>query len=268
MPKSKRARIVPTSKTGKNRKDQARRLYSNIQAAVAAHAHIWVFSVQNVRNSLLKQVRAQLAADCRIFMGKTKVMVHALGAGGVDGEVEAAPGLGLLTPFLSGEVGLLFTNWEPARIEEYFAGFRAWDYARAGTVAGEGFVIPSGSGGLTTTTSSSSSSSLDGAGGDPIPVAIEPTLRKLGVPTRIVRGRVVLEGSGDDLADTTASTGEDAAGYVVCRPGDILDSRQTTLLKIFGVRMAEFRVSLLAVWHKADGSVREMGREGVDVMMV
>lgn len=249
MPKSKRARVVPTSKTGKNRKELVRRLHSNIQSAIDTYPSIWVFSVQNVRNSIIKNIRAELSDSSRIFMGKTKLMVHALGT---TVETEHAAGLSGLTPYLRGEVGLLFTKLGAMEIEGFFARFREVDYARAGTRAEGGFTIPRGE--LRT------QFGIEGGEENLVPVAVEPTLRKLGVPTRIVKGKVVLEESGD----SEGMEEEEEDGYVVCRQGDILDSRQTTLLKIFGVRMAEFKVSLRAVWEKAGGTVREIGGMDID----
>ena len=61
MPKSKRARIVPTSKTKKDRKELVRRLHANIQSACDQYDYVWVFEVDNVRNSSMKQVRSQLS---------------------------------------------------------------------------------------------------------------------------------------------------------------------------------------------------------------
>lgn len=58
---------------------------------------------------------------------------------------------------------------------------------------------------------------------------MEPTLRGLGAPTRLIKGRVVLD-----------------QAFEVCKEGDVLDSRQTRLLKMFGVQTAEFRVRMLA----------------------
>lgn len=181
-------------------------------------------------------------------MGKTKLMVHALGS---TVETEHAPGLRLLTPYMSGEIGLLFTDRTADDVEGYFAKFTSLDYARAGTKAAKAFTIPRGE--LRT------SFGVDGGEDDPIPIGAEPTLRKLGVPTRIVKGKVVLEESGD------SERMEEEEGYVVCRQDETLDSRQTTLLKMFGVRMAEFRVGLKAVWEKAGGTVREVGGMDVDV---
>jgi mRNA turnover protein 4 len=99
---------------------------------------------------------------------------------------------------------------------------------------------------------------VEGGEDDPLPMAIEPTLRKLGVPTRLVRGKVVLEDGGEE------GFGIESDGDVVCRDGDTLDSRQTTLLKIFGVRMAEFRVQLRAAFDKEGGTVKEIGEMEVD----
>ena len=80
---------------------------------------------------------------------------------------------------------------------------------------------------------------------------LEPGLRKLGVPTRLVKGKVVLEMEADD-----------EAGYVVCREGDRLDSRQTALLKMFGVRTSEFSVGVRGYWRKDDGGVTDVNGEG------
>lgn len=246
MPRSKRNRILPTSKVKKNHKDLAKRLHSSIQTALDAHAYIYVFSVANMRNNALKFIRSELN-DSRIFMGKTKLMAHALGT---TPETAHTDGVEKLSPYLSGEVGLLFTNRTPSEVEDFFSTRTERDYARASTVADEGFTIPFGE--LTT------KYGVEGGQDDPLPMNVEPTLRKLGVPTKLVRGKVVLE----EGAEEGFGIGSD--GYVVCKEGDTLDSRQTTLLKIFGVRMAEFRVQLRAFFEKETASVKVIGEMDVD----
>ena len=71
--------------------------------------------------------------------------------------------------------------------------------------------------------------------GEDVPLAhsIEPTLRKLGVPSRLVKGRVELD-----------------TEFVVCSEGDVLGSGQTSLLKMFGIAMARFRVEVVAYYEK------------------
>ena len=79
----------------------------------------------------------------------------------------------------------------------------------------------------------------------PLAHSVEPGLRKLGLPTRLVKGKVELGGE-----------------FVVCREGEVLGSGQTTLLKMFGVAMAEFRVGIEAYWERETGEVTVVG-EGV-----
>lgn len=181
-------------------------------------------------------------------MGKTKVMQVALGR---TQETECVPGVVGLQEHMKGEIGLLFTNRDPAEVEEYFSTYSELDYARSGAVASQEFRIPPGE--LHT------AYGVDGGEEDPLPMAIEPTLRKLGVPTKIVKGKVFLEDRPDDTMDT-----DNEEGYQVCKEGDVLDSRQTSILKIFGVRMAEFKMDLRAVYDKEKSSVRNIGEMDVD----
>lgn len=61
MPKSKRAKLVHTSKTQKKGKELSLRLYANIQECITQYPYLYVFSVDNMRNNHLKDVRAQLS---------------------------------------------------------------------------------------------------------------------------------------------------------------------------------------------------------------
>ncbi|EAL91269.1 hypothetical protein KXW98_002606 [Aspergillus fumigatus] len=244
MPRSKRARIVHESKvTKKSHKEQTRRLYANIRECVEKYDHLFVFSVDNMRNTYLKDVRTEFA-DSRLFFGKTKVMAVALGH---NPENEAAPNLHKLSPYLTGAVGLLFTSRDPESVLSYFDAFRPLDFARAGTVSTRSFSIPNG---LVYSRGGEIPASED----EPVSHTIEPELRKLGVPTRLVKGKVMLE-----LTD-----GQE--GYPVCKEGEVLDSRQTTLLKMFGVATAEFKVDLKAQWTRSTGEVKILEKdEGMDV---
>jgi mRNA turnover protein 4 len=108
----------------------------------------------------------------------------------------------------------------------------------------------------------SANSKDDGAGEEMLPVVAsrEPELRKLGVPTRLVKGKVMCEVDRED-----GGVGE---GYRVCRRGEVLDSRQTALLKFLGVRMSRFKVTVRAGWSAGSGEVEEFeggGEEGMDV---
>ena len=55
---------------------------------------------------------------CRFFFGRNKVMALAFGTGEAD---EKKPGLHKLGDAISGNVGVLFTNKEPADVQSWFA---------------------------------------------------------------------------------------------------------------------------------------------------
>lgn len=61
MPKSKRAKVVHLTKTDKKGKELSLKLFANVQEAADNFQHIFVFSVENMRNSYLKEVRAEFA---------------------------------------------------------------------------------------------------------------------------------------------------------------------------------------------------------------
>jgi mRNA turnover protein 4 len=146
-------------------------------------------------------------------------MSHALGR---TPETAHSPNTHALTPYLTGAVGLLFTSQSPSTIISHFSTFSETDYARSGTVSTTAFTLPSGM-------VYSRGGELDPSDDVPMAHSLEPELRRLGVPTRLDKGRIMLESE-----------------YEVCREGEVLDSRQTRLLKLFGVATAEFRVKLLA----------------------
>ncbi|CAD6585052.1 MAG: mRNA turnover 4 [Alectoria sarmentosa] len=215
MPKSKRAKVVHMSKTTKKGKELTLKLYANIQECIPKYPYIYVFSVHNMRNTYLKDVRTQLS-DSRLFFGKTKVMAVALG---LTSESEPYPQTSLLSPHLRGSVGLLFSPRPPSVILSYFSTFVPLDFARAGSTASRTFSLPSG-------TLHSRGGEISAEEDVPLAHSVEPNLRKLGLPTRLVKGKVELDGD-----------------FVVCREGEVLGSGQTTLLKMFGIAMAEFRFS-------------------------
>ncbi|EGS20732.1 uncharacterized protein CTHT_0025680 [Thermochaetoides thermophila DSM 1495] len=140
MPKSKRARVYHLIQVNKKGREAKERLFSNIRETIPKYQHCFVFSVDNMRNNYLKDVRHELN-DCRIFFGKTKLMARALGT---TPEEEQADGLHRLTRYLTGTVGLLFTNRDPADIESYFSNLSQVDFARAGTVAPRTVTVPTG----------------------------------------------------------------------------------------------------------------------------
>lgn len=117
---------------------------------------------------------------------------------------------------------------------DYFNEFVEVDFARAGVPASRTFTIPAGV--------------VYSTGGEhvveddvPLPHSMEAQVRKWGMPTRLEKGRVMLDNA-----------------YVVCKEGKTMDSNQTALLKLFGVATAEFRIQPLAYWNAGTQEVTEV----------
>ena len=80
MPRSKRSKVTTLSKTPiRATKASKAALVTNLRNSIDEYDHIWVFSVGDMRNEGLKQVRGQWRGSGRFFFGKGKVMAKALG---------------------------------------------------------------------------------------------------------------------------------------------------------------------------------------------
>lgn len=234
MPKSKRAKVVHLTQVDKKTKEERKQQFDNIREACDTYTSIYVFGVANMRNTYLKNVRAHFA-DSRLFFGKTKVMAKALGQSASE---EYQPGLAELSKYLSGNVGLLFTNRESADVLGYFENLSEMDFARAGVKATREFVVPAG----VVYTRGGEVAVEDDV---PMPHSLEVTVRKWGMPTKLHQGKVMLD-----------------SDYTVCREGQTLNSHQTALLKLFGVAMAEFKIEIKAYWSASSQEVTEVAGEG------
>ena len=61
MPKSKRSRVVHLTNVTKKNREHKERLFENVREALAEYQHCFVFSVDNMRNTHLKEVRQDLS---------------------------------------------------------------------------------------------------------------------------------------------------------------------------------------------------------------
>lgn len=68
MPKSKRARLVhETQVAKKSRKERTKAIFQNVQAAVDKYEHLFIFSLDNERNTYLKEVRTEFSDSRCVF---------------------------------------------------------------------------------------------------------------------------------------------------------------------------------------------------------
>ncbi|XP_029085855.1 mRNA turnover protein 4 homolog isoform X1 [Monodon monoceros] len=165
MPKSKRDKKVSLTKTAKKGLELKQNLIEELRKCVDTYKYLFVFSVANMRNSKLKDVRSAWKHS-RMFFGKNKVMMVALGRSPSD---EYKDNLHRVSEKLRGEVGLLFTNRTKEEVNEWFTKYTEMDYARAGNKAT--FTV-----------------SLDPGPLEQFPHSMEPQLRQLGLPTALKKG--------------------------------------------------------------------------------
>ena len=94
MPRSKRSKVTTLTKTAsRTTKASKLALVQEIHNEIDKFEHVWLFSVGDMRNEGLKEVRAQWRGTGRMFFGKGRVMQKALG---LSGEDEYKEGLHLL----------------------------------------------------------------------------------------------------------------------------------------------------------------------------
>lgn len=224
MPKSKRNKVVSLTKAKKKGKGWKEGLVSTVRQHADNFPSIYLFRFYNMRTETFKELREELRDGGRFVLGSNKVMQVALGKGESD---EHKTGLHELSERLRGPCGLFFTSLPREEVVKAFSDFTREDFARAGAKATEDFDLPAGP--------------LEGPSG-PLSHTIEPMLRKLGLPTKLNKGIVELVGD-----------------YSVCKAGRPLTANQAALLRVFGVKMAVFRLKLLACW--TDDKVEQLAED-------
>jgi len=223
MPVSKRARKVTLSQTSKKGREAKVNLVEQVRECVETFERCFVFSVNNMRNGKLKEVRNSWKHS-RLFFGKNKVIAIALGK---DAKHEIADNIHRVSEKLVNEVGVLFTSKPKEDVLDWFSKKVEHDFARSGNKASSTVVIKKGP--LTQFSH-----------------AIEPHLRQLGLPTKLERGVVTM------MRDHT-----------VCKAGQIITPEQASVLKKLNVVLSQFYITIKSMWDKNDGGIFEEFEEQV-----
>lgn len=178
-----------------------------------------------MRNSSLKDVRAAWKGTGRLFFGRLKVMAIALGT---TPETSHKPELYKLSEHLSGSAGLFFTNWDENEVKEWFDSFSKPDFARTGNVATQTIELEEGP-------------IIHRPSGDTLPHTLEPSLRKLGLSTSLLKGVPTL-----------------LSAHTVCKEGQTLSAEQAQIIKHLGVMMSNFKLQVKALWTEGNANEGEI----------
>lgn len=231
MPKSKRIKTVTLTQTSKKTKEQKVSVIEDVRKSIDMYRSLYLFSYENMRSAKFKNIRMDLCRgggsedgeqqpSSRIFLGKNKLLQIALGR---TPQEEYADNLRHISSKLTGSVGLLFTNKSQPEIVAYFQNAKEQDYARAGSVAIESVGI--------------TKEMLETH-----PVSMVEQLRKLGLPVEVKDGKLAFYGGKEE--------------HVLCKEGTTLTAETCKLLLHFGIKLAEFRVTLVSVW--SDGQLENL----------
>jgi mRNA turnover protein 4 len=212
MPKSKRDKVVTLSKVKKKPKDAREKLVDSIRAAVGEAKHIYLLTIENEKNDLLKLVRAALRPGT-IFCGKNKVMQLALGT---MPETECEDNLRVLAKRIGGSCALLCTTEPLSKVRKALADVTPTVFARCGSTASKTVKLKAGTQDLRS-----------------FPHSAEPHLRGLGLPTLLKDGIIHLMGD-----------------HTVCTEGETLSGEKALLLKQLGIPMVKFQVTVAARWSR------------------
>ncbi|XP_052897085.1 mRNA turnover protein 4 homolog isoform X2 [Anopheles moucheti] len=219
MPKSKRDKKVSLTKTDRKGLSNKQQIIEDIQQCREKYDNIFLFSVQNMRNSKLKDVRTEWK-NSRFFFGKNRVMqlgLKLINDDENDEPTKLEKGMEQLRGQMIGQCGLLFTSESKKTVLEWFDSYQAEEFARGGFRATKTVKLKPGP-------------------LEDFSHAIEPHLRSLGMPTKLDRGIVTLYKE-----------------YTVCEKGKLLTPEQARILKLLSKPMATFKVIINSCYTKQDG---------------
>jgi len=207
----------------KNKIEHKQKHYEKIHEALDKYQYVFVVKPFNMNNIFLQKLRERFYDSC-LFMGKNKTMARAFGS---DEASEYKPNLHKISPLISGFRVIFMTNDNRDDIMKFLRTHRVLDFARAGFVPIETI--------------------LRHPGPIELPHSLEPTLRKLGMPTRLKAGTIYLESE-----------------FTLCQAGKIISPEQARLLKLLDIKLAEFRLEVTAFWSN-DGTYEIYEEEEEDM---
>uniref|UniRef100_A0A5S6R5V1 Ribosome assembly factor mrt4 n=1 Tax=Trichuris muris TaxID=70415 RepID=A0A5S6R5V1_TRIMR len=222
MPRSKRDKEISLTRVRKKGRAANEKLVEKVRKFVDEYEHVVLFTADNMRTTCMNEVRTHFRDDSRFLFGRNSVIAIALGR---QPSEEYGKNLHKLSRSISGQCGLMFTQRSAEDIVSFFKNYSRPEYARSGNVA-------------TRTVSLAAGPLVE------VPFNMEPYVRKLGLPVVLQKGVVMLE-----------------RDHTVCKQGDTLTPEQAKILEIFGEKLATFRVHVLLLWCKSDGTVRSFARK-------
>jgi len=128
---------------GQKRKDRKKRYKTKFERALQEYKNVLVVTVDNVGSLQLQKIRIALRGVAEIVMGKNTLMRMIMREQAV-----ANPKLDALLPCVHGNMGLIFTNGDLAKVREIVTSNKVPAAAKSGTLAPVDVFVPAGPTGL------------------------------------------------------------------------------------------------------------------------
>ena len=183
----------------------------NIREQLQQYERIYVLRFSSEKTDPQTELRKRFRSSYLCCAKKT-IISHAIGLG----EDEIKPNLSGLLQYINGPTALFMTNEPDNEVREYLASVTHPDFAKAGFVATEDFVVPEG----------------------PLPqfnYSMDGFLREIGLPVQLQNGVIVC------IRD-----------HQVCKAGETLSKNQAKVLKQFDVKMGTYSIEPIAVWENGE----------------
>jgi len=128
---------------GQKRKERKKRYKAKFERALQEYKNVLVVTVDNVGSLQLQKIRIALRGSAEIVMGKNTLMRMIMRE-----QQQTNPKLEALLPCIKGNMGLIFTNGDLAKIREIVTSNKVPAAAKSGTLAPVDVFVPAGPTGL------------------------------------------------------------------------------------------------------------------------
>jgi len=128
---------------GQKRKERKKRYKVKLEKAIQEFKNVLVVTVDNVGSFQMQKIRIALRGTAEIVMGKNTLMRMIMRE-----QLAANPKLEALLPLIRGNMGLIFTNGDLAKVRTIVTANKVPAVAKSGTVAPTDVFVPAGPTGL------------------------------------------------------------------------------------------------------------------------
>jgi len=128
---------------GQKRKERKKRYKAKLEKAIQEYKNVLVVTVDNVGSFQMQKIRIALRGTAEILMGKNTLMRMVMRE-----QLASNPKLETLIPQIKGNMGLIWTNGDLAKVRTIVTSNKVPAVAKSGTIAPTDVYVPAGPTGL------------------------------------------------------------------------------------------------------------------------